>query len=198
MARDKTDKTDKTPAATIATRGTNAFDYAEAVRRSKVLIQSALRKEMATHASGEFMATSMGANMLRHETAQLMAWAKTDAGGFDALRLGIAHSLERGEELPPEARQWLVRHLRGEATRPKAPAGRKNEFWLHMFIWMAVGNRVMDGMTATRNDASEATSACDAVADALVELGLEPATFHGVKRIWLRFERNKGTTIEAT
>ena len=195
MARDKTNKP---PLATTATLGTNSFDYAQAVRRSKTYIQSGLRKEMAKHASGEFMATAMGVKMLRNEPARLVAWAETDAGGFDALRLGIARSLEQGEELHPEALKWLLQHLRGEVNRPKARAGAKSGFWLHSLIWMAVGTRVLDGMKATRNDASEPTSACDAVAEALVELGLEPTTFYGVKRIWLHFERNKGTAIEAT
>jgi enoyl-CoA hydratase/carnithine racemase len=172
--------------------------YTEAVQRSKKFIQSGLREELAKHASGEFMATSIGARMLRHETARLMAWAETDAGGFDALCLGVAHFLEQGEELPPKALKWLLQQLRGEVARPKARAGAKTEFWLHSLIWIAVGNRVLDGMKATRNDAGEPTSACDAVAEALEELGLEPATFHSVKRIWLRFERNKGTTIETT
>ena len=175
-----------------------AVAYSKAVRWSKKRIQSGLREELAKVASGEFMATTMGARMLRHETPRLLAWAETDAGGFDVLRLGIAYSLEQGEELPPEALTWLVRHLRGEVTRPKARAGAKTEFWLHYLIWSAVGSLVLEGMRATRNDASEPKSACDAVADALAELGLQPTTFHGVKRIWLRFERNKGTTIETT
>jgi hypothetical protein len=160
-----------------------AIAYSEAVRRSKKLIQSGLREELAQHASGEFMAVTMGVSMLRYETSRLLAWAETHAGGFDVLRLGVAHALEQGEELPPEVLQWLVRYLRGEVTRP---------------IWIAVSGRVLDGMKATRNDASEAISACDAVADSLAELKLEPATFYGVKRIWLRFEKNKGTAVEAT
>lgn len=175
-----------------------AITYSDAVRRSKTFIQSGLREEMAQVASGEFTALSMGLSMLRHQTARLLSWAEADAGGFDALRLGVAYSIEKGEELPPDVLQWLVRHLRGELSRPKARAGAKTEFWLHSLIWMAVRSRVLDGMNATRNDASEATSACDAVAEALADLGLHPTTFYGVKRIWLRFERNKGTTIEAT
>ena len=174
------------------------IEYKEAVERSKRYIQSALREELAKHASGEFMATTMGVRMLKYEAPELMEWAQTDARGFDVLRLGIAYVLEQGEELPQVAAQWLVRYLRGEVTRPKAHAGSKTEFWLHSQIWLAVGNHVIDGMKATRNDASEATSACDAVADALAELGLQPTTFYGVKRIWLRFERNKGTALDTT
>jgi enoyl-CoA hydratase/carnithine racemase len=175
-----------------------AIDYSEAVRRTKKSIQHAMSEEFATIASGEFMLTTAGARMLRCETARLLALAETDAGGFDALRLGVAYALEQGEELPPEVLQWLVRHLRGKAARPKARAGAKSVLWLHIIIWNSVGNFVSDGMKATRNDASEPTSACDAVADALVELGLEPATFHSVKRIWLQLERKRGATLDAS
>ena len=153
---------------------------------------------MAQHASGEFSLRAVGVRMLRYKTGELLAWAETDAAGFDALRLGIADALDRDEELPPEVTAWLVRYLRGEVTRPKATAGRKGKHWLHSLIWMAVLIRVDDGMTATRNDASEATSACDAVADAMKELELEPADFYSVKRIWLDFNRHKGSAIEAT
>lgn len=172
--------------------------FAEAVKRSKTLILSGLSKEMDKVASGEFMATSIGVRMLRHKTAELLAWAGTEAAGFDALRLGIAHALQHGEELPPDASLWLVQYLRGEVTRPKAQAGRKHEQHLHSLIWIAVTMRVAEGMKATRNDVSQPTSACDAVAQALSELGLEPTTFFAVKRIWQRFEGKKGTTIETT
>lgn len=175
-----------------------AIEYAEAVQHAKAQFQ-AFRTAELKRPFNEFHHTTMGAAMLRHNTARLLAWAETDAGGFDVLRLGIAHSLEQGEELPPAALTWLVRHLRGELTRPKARAGAKTEFWLHMQVWNSVSWLVaVYDMKATRNDASEPTSACDAVADALAGLGLQPTTFHGVKRIWLRFERNKGSTTDAT
>ena len=176
------------------------MEFREAVRRSKKLIASGLTPEMAAHASGQFMATTLGASMLRNKPDELLAWAKSNADGFDALCLGVAHAVERGfdEELTQEIRKWLAGILRGEVQRPKARAGRGSGGWLHHLIWIAVSSRVGDGMSATRNDASEPTSACDAVAEALAELGLEPATFHGVKRVWLRHEQRKGTTIQAT
>ena len=169
--------------------------YSEAVQRSKKYIQSCLSEELSKHASGEFMATHIGVQMLRLETSRLLAWAETDAGGFDRLRLGIAYFLEKGEELPPDVLKWLVRHLRGDVNRPKAWAGRKNKHWLHMHIYLAVLAREREGMTATRNDASESISACDAVADALAELGQKPKTFDGVKRIWLQYRGRAGADM---
>lgn len=150
------------------------------------------------HFSDDSMLLSMGARMLRNDPAWLFRWAEGSATGFDATKLAIAHALELGEPLPTEALEWIVQYLRGKVNRPKAKSGRKSEYWFHALIWLAVGSLANDGMTATRNDESPATSACDAVANALAELGLEPTTFHGVKRIWLRYEKHKGATIEAT
>lgn len=92
--------------------------------------------------------------------------------------------------MPTEARDWLLKVLRDEIQRPKAKAGRKPKDWTYVLIWAAILSRVNEGMVATRNDASEPTSACDAVAKALAELNLTPSTFDGVKRIWLRIEKS--------
>jgi hypothetical protein len=164
-----------------------ATEYSEAVQFVKGKFQCYRNDELELES---FRKTTKGAAMLRNNTARLLALAEVHEGSFDVLRFGIAHLLEQGEELPPEALSWLVRHLRGEVTRPKARSGAKNQAFLHTQIWMTVLELVkVHRMKATRNDTSEATSACDAVADALAELGLKPTTFHGVKRIWLHFER---------
>lgn len=183
--------------ATTATSATRP-NYPEAVRRSKKLIQSGLREEMTQLASGEFMLRSAGGRMLRYKTGDLMAWAEAEAEGFDALRLSIADEIERGHNLPDEAREWLLQYLRGKVCRPKSQAGRKLEFWIHHLIWMAVSARVQEGMKATRNDASEAVSACDAVADAMAELDLQPSTFYGVKRVWQDMKKRTKPGIPAT
>lgn len=174
------------------------IDFAEAVRRSNKLLESSLRDELAEHFGDDFMLLVMGSRLLRNDLAWLLAWAEGSPNGFDATKLAIAYALERGEELPPEAQAWLVQYLRGQVHRPNDRRGRKDEYWLHSVIWIAVGNLVSEGMKATRNDTSEPRSGCDAVAHALAGLGLKPTTFHGVKRIWLEWEKRKGSTIEAT
>jgi len=167
-----------------------AIEYSEAVQFVKGKFQCYRNDELVFESFYVSQNTTRGAAMLRNNTARLLALAEVHEGSFDVLRLGIAHSLEQGEELPPEALTWLVRHLRGEVTRPNARSGAKTQVFLHTQIYVAVLTLVKEyGMKATRNDASEATSACDAVADALAELGLKPTTFHGVKRIWLHFQR---------
>ena len=199
MAQDKINKTDTPPAATLATSATQVIEFSEAVRRSKKLINSRLREDLVSLNSGKDNTTMVGISMMRKRPGELMAWAAFDALGFDALQLSVAHKIERGEKLPPDATVWLVQYLRGEVFRPKARAGRKTEDWLHQCIYRAVYSRVtLDGMTATRNDASKPTSACDAVAEALAELGEEPATFHGVKRVWQNMKKHVIQGISAT
>lgn len=172
-------------------------DFAEAVRRSKKYIESGFRANFAPTADGEQMMVAMeptqarltlGAKLIRRNPGYLFSWALEDAEGFDTAKLAVGYTLEQGEPLPDEARQWLVAMLKGEIFRPKAKAGRKTKEWQEILIWMAVRFRVEEGMTASRNDASEPISACDAVAEALKELGTTPATFEGVKRIWFRME----------
>lgn len=128
---------------------------------------------------------AIGAAMLAQRPAYLVGWASLDPEGWDALRLGVASALERGDTIPPEARRWLVHYLRGETERPKASAGRHGARGLHIAIVFVVIRLVDCGMNATRNDASPAVSACDAVADALEQLRLSPTTFEAVKKIWL-------------
>lgn len=199
MARDKTDKTDTTPAATLATTATRGrkISYIDAVRRAKGLLENP-NTEPRYHY--EHMQSAFGAYEISRKPHNLVANAQTDAESHDLLRLGIAEalSLEPGApwqkdfaDMRDDIRAWLIDYLRGNAPRPKGKAGALDKRALHQRIHIVVAGLVLDGMNATRNDASEPTSACDAVADALAELGLEPATFHGVKRVWLDFQKTQ-------
>jgi hypothetical protein len=185
-------------------------EYQEAVLRSKKYFQSAMNGDARGLAAGRNMANArdfdemhmevLGAAMLRKRLQDLIAWSKTDAEGFDTLRLGIAASLlyHPNEKLPPEAQEWLGKFLRGKVKRPKAKAGRGHESGINHLIWVMVGMLQQNGMKATRNDVSDPLSACDAVAQALEELELTPTTFHGVKRIWMAMDGSAVPGIEAT
>lgn len=119
------------------------------------------------------------------DLALILDWAEGDAAGFDALKEGICFSLERGEALHPDIVQWLLKYLRGEVSRPASKSGAKKAEWWSLRICLAVNELVEAGLSCMRNDVSEPTSACDAVADALAELGLSPTSYASVKRIWL-------------
>ena len=140
-------------------------------------------------ASANAFAGRLGAIYLRDEkrSAQLLRDAESDWQAFNVLRLGLALLLEHDKlEMRPEVRDWLSRYLRGEISAPAKKAGRKQKTGPHNVIEFCVSLLVDNGMNATRSDATRPPeSACDAVAKALAELGMEPTTFEAVKRIYL-------------
>lgn len=143
----------------------------------------------------------LGAMMLSKNPAELWAWASESPDGFDALRMGIASKLEHptGEPLSFVERDWLVKYLRGKAVRPNGRAGALPKDGINIVVWATVKHLVGKGMAATRNDESRsAESACDAVAEALKELGMKPTTFARVKRIWLNMGKCEGQAIPPT
>lgn len=195
------------PLATTATNATPPA-YPEAVRGACKFLESWMAGNSQGLAAGKNLAdprdwqamhkTILGAAMLRKRPGDLVAWAAADREGWDALRLGVAHPVARREKIPPEAAEWLALNLRGEIERPHGTPGTHDAEGLHVAIFMAVHTLVQSGLKASRNDASEATSACDAVAEAMAEIGLKPATFYGVKKVWLAMKKKTKPGIPAT
>ena len=169
-------------------------EFGKAVCAAKAFIQAGIIDD-AGHidpASLEkTIQTLTGRHYLGTDPAALLERSKVDSFYFDALKLSIAAVLDEPEgDLPPAVRTWLASFLRGEVSPPKRSVGRKSEGRVHYQIWQAIQMLVEQGMNATRNDATHhAESACDAVAKALKELGLEPTTFAGVKRVWNQYEK---------
>lgn len=201
MARDTT---------TLATSATAATPpaYPEAFEITRRYLESWMAGKSKGLSAGKNLADPrdwqamnsevLGAAMLRNRPGELVAWASVDREGWDVLRLGLANAIDRGDEIPREALQWLARHLRGEIERPDGTPGTHDAEGLHVAIFMAVHMLAQKGMKPTRNDASEPTSACDAVAKAMAEIGLQPATFYGVKKVWLAKKKQMKTGIPAT
>lgn len=204
MAKSEIDGDAPATTATFATPPT----YPEAVRRARKFLESWMAGNSQGLAAGKNLADArdwqamnsevLGAAMLRKRPGELVAWAMADRKGWDALRLGVAHAVARGEEIPPEAAEWLALYLRGEIERPHGTPGTHDAEGLHFAIYLAVYTLVQSGMQATRNDASEPTSACDAVGEALAALGCTPATFYGVKKVWLAVKKQIKPGIPAT
>lgn len=204
MAKCENDRGTPATTATSATPPT----YPEAVRSARKFLESWMAGNGKGLAAGKNLAdprdwqamhkTTLGAAMLRKRPGDLVAWAAADREGWDALRLGVAHAVARGEEIPPEAAEWLALNLRGEIERPHGTSGTHDAEGLHLGIYLTVHMLVQSGMKASRNDASEATSACDAVADAMADLKQKPATFYGVKKVWLAVKKQTKPTIPTT
>lgn len=103
----------------------------------------------------------------------------------DILRNAFARKIAGGDPIPSSLREMAASLMTGDVNEPRRKAGAKETAYLHSRIMWAVELLKNSGMTATRNDESKPVSACDAVADALGQLGLKPITFSRVKRIWL-------------
>jgi hypothetical protein len=121
---------------------------------------------------------------LDKDPAALIKKARRSADAFDALRFGIAHSLRANLDIPWDAKVWLAEYLTDQRTRPISTAGRKSLVARDIQVWLAVRYLVDKGMFATRSLSSPATSACDAVAAALKQLGETPQSYLGVKNKW--------------
>ena len=160
--------------------------YQEAVESAKQTIRAGLDSDPLFRMIDERAAArAMQIAASNNDLELILDWAEGEAAGFDTLKRGVCYALEYGQTLHPDVMQWLLKYLRGQISRPASVAGRKKSEWWHWRIYFAVNRLVDKDMTATRNDASEETSACDAVADALAELELSPTSYASVKRIWL-------------
>ena len=130
-----------------------------------------------------------GSGMIAENPDELVRKAESDPDYFDSLRFGAAVLLFLDQDLPSVIRLWVSEYLQGKKERPSDASGRGSSIGWHIRIAMAVKLLVHSGMKATRNDASKKTSACDAVAQALSELGASPNSFARVKKIWLEIQR---------
>jgi hypothetical protein len=159
-----------------------AIGFAEAVAAAKVSIERALAPENVARFGDA--ARSLGPEALRRNSTLLLSLARRTSAHFDMLRLGVADALERGETLPPEVLDWLERFLRCEEAPPPKKMGRPREAFLHVIICFAVKALNEAGLSVARRPDAPPLSACDAVAQAMAELGRTPCTFSGVRDVW--------------
>jgi hypothetical protein len=121
---------------------------------------------------------------------QMISRAENNAANFDILAVIAAAYIDAGVLMPKALGQWAMAVLRGEKKRPARHGKFAEGTGLrNLHIWEVTRILVKRGMTATRNDVSPATSACDAVAEALMLLGESPTSYASVKRIWNDFQR---------
>lgn len=172
--------------------------YSDAVEKARRLFVAVSRTGQAglspkgLHQSGglrAMMLQSIGVQRLRKDPDGLLLDARCDPDAFDALRFGSAQSLVFGFELAPSVKLWIGKYLLGSVERPTAKEGRPSSIGFHILTWQAVDMLVERGMTATRNEASPPTSACDAVAEALEKVDLKPNSYDRVKRIYLKMKK---------
>ncbi|GEM_PF-1710199 len=112
---------------------------------------------------------------------KMVALASEDAAAWDALKQIAKHYTARNKERPDILFDWMAEDVR----RPGR--GARRAAWRDAVIAMAVGLLVamQDDMFATRNDATDERSACDAVAHGFSAEGII-LTYDNAKRIWLQ------------
>lgn len=117
--------------------------------------------------------------------SELQRRAEADPVVFDGLLEKSSRLLRQREPLPDELADWLSAYLNNEKVRPRKhgpdPRARKSGNW---FIAGAVETLAQQGISATRRDHSTKISACDIVANVLIEEGLRTGGYDAVKAIW--------------
>ncbi len=115
----------------------------------------------------------------------LVKKASVDPVAFNAAIEFGADFIERQEKIPMALTGFLVRYLRGEASRPRQRSRHhRTDLPRNWAIWQAVEGVVEMGYKRTRNAAREGNdSACDIVSGVLVELGISLSA-DGVNAVW--------------
>jgi hypothetical protein len=87
-----------------------------------------------------------------------------------------------GEPLPKGLDEFLLKVLSGEVRPPPGPPSLQ-KLKRDVVIELAVKMAVNAGLSASRNDSSDPTSACDLVSDCLKEVGIKLG-YKAVVKIW--------------
>ena len=119
------------------------------------------------------------------ELESLVEQSRSSPLAFRALRGAFRRIRETGEPMPRALSEWAYDVAAGARECPQAGPGR-NPYANQVrdaVIVRAVGALVDAGLTATRNEASQPLSACDAVAQALEAHG-EALSYSAVAKIW--------------
>ena len=111
--------------------------------------------------------------------------ADGDRWVWDSLQEFAGSRLLRRQPLGNALRRWAGEVLRGDRTPPRKPRGAPATTTArnHLIVKALKILRDECGLTLTRNDASEAVSACDVVVAVLAEYGLH-LSYKRVAEIW--------------
>lgn len=167
------------------------MNFDEAVDYSKEYLGE--RKDILERDSAiDFWATAVAANMTttppltpvveRAEHLFEFVGKLKDHWANEARKRIVLALIDEGVPLPVSMRDWH----RQEMLRANAVRKPKRESWKgkHFAICFCVKHLVDNGVGLSRNQTTEASSAFDAVAEAMRSLGLAPNSASGIKDIW--------------
>jgi hypothetical protein len=165
--------------------------YNTAIAYARVELSQSLRDEPHFWKGDAYlagMARHMGKNSRAKTGEHLLEKSKSSHLAFVTLKEGLAALLEEGHELSEQERNWLVRWLREEISQPRK-RGAKGKAFAHFEVYQIVVDLFCKDINPFRNEASLPLSGCDAVADAMGELGLEPCTYSSVKSAFTKMRK---------
>lgn len=128
-----------------------------------------------------------GQYALTNDDTSMVSRAGSEYRVYRALSLGCAAYVRDGIPLPNWARQWLADHLEGRIVCPSRKRGAPSMKGLHPFICQRIEDLEKAGWSTSRNDETQTICACDVLAEALAQAGLNPTTFEGVKHVWVNW-----------
>lgn len=113
---------------------------------------------------------------------KLFNLTRNNRGAYDLAAKVCSANLMCGEPLPPPMCLFAAEVLSGMAKRPKPRKADKSRAanWYKLTLILRVATDF--GLNRTRNDASEALSACDAVCDAFERAG-HAVDYYSLKRL---------------
>ncbi|MFC4671976.1 hypothetical protein ACFO5X_25735 [Seohaeicola nanhaiensis] len=150
------------------------------VRAFLSFYRSNLEPTTQAHIRGKYKAAPVDFSVYREA-------AKFDPIAFDVTCDIASMYIRQSSEIRPDVIAFVVDLLRRDIQRPKEKRGvsstmnyRRDKLIVDA---LEVGRAL--GLMPTRNDATLEQSGCDVVAGFLREMGMQPATFSSVKRVWL-------------
>ena len=122
---------------------------------------------------------------------ELIERAKTSRLDFRTVQAALAFLLESNKPIPTELIDWALQVAAGNIKPPRARPGRNADTNVvrDELIAKTLETLVDCGLTASRNDASEPQSACDAISKALSAHGFT-LSHTAIQKIWLS-DRNQ-------
>lgn len=121
---------------------------------------------------------------------ELITLSRSDPAAFWELSTAAQVCLDRRIRLPYYLRAWVCDFLAAKVVPPKTPAHkRRAKAYPHlydMFIREAVASISTELSVPVISENSSNWSACDVVASALLQQGLQPNSSHGVYKVYQR------------
>ncbi len=118
--------------------------------------------------------------------AELLKHVGTDPLAYDAAIYMLAECIRYDVEVPRPLREWGYWALLGEVKRPKPQKKPSIVFFERNkeIVGFTEGVITATGLPATSSKAELGQSACNAVAEALRLLRLQPDSYTSIRRIW--------------